>query len=356
MGRQTVPEIDRNTHIVLAASAARRFSLLLAGALAGIVALGVATGYETGTANVQPAPLYPENTRALVLPPPPIDPPPLLEPLLTIDLGERFPDMTVTLAPTRSLLPDSLIISYYGNPASAAMGILGAGDIETIADALAEQAARYDRLNGDIDVIPAIHLVYAVAQAQPTDNGLYLSYVDDATVQRYLKLTEERGMLLFLDLQIARSTVAAELEKILPYLRHPQVHLALDPEFAVTGRAVPGAVIGSLAAVDIGHAQAMLQALVLEERIPPKLLMVHQFIDDMVVGGSDIQPYPDVELIIDMDGFGPPDVKRATYERYAERPYAAHAAIKLFFQHDTDLMSELDVLRLEPTPAIVVYQ
>ncbi len=336
---------------MLAASADRRFSLLLAGALAGVVALGVATGYD---ANVTPAPLA--SARALVLPPPPIDPPPLLEPLLTIDLTERFPDMAVTLAPTRSLLPDSQIISYYGTPASAAMGILGTGDIETIADALAEQAARYDRLNGDIDVIPAIHLVYAVAQAQPTDNGLYLTYVDDATVQRYLKLTEERGMLLFLDLQIARSTVAAELEKILPYLRYPQVHLALDPEFAVSGRAVPGVVIGSLQAVDIGDAQAMLQALVLEERIPPKLLMVHQFIDDMVVGGGAIQPYPDVELIIDMDGFGPPDVKRATYERYAERPYAAHAAIKLFLQHDTDLMSERDVLRLEPTPAIVVYQ
>ena len=338
---------------MLAASADRRFSLLLAGALAGIVALGVATGYD---ASATPAPLHPPNARALVLPPPPIDPPRLLEPLLTIDLAGRFPEMAVTLAPTRSLLPDSQIVSYYGNPASAAMGILGTADIETIADALAEQAARYDRLNGDIDVIPAIHPVYAVAQAQPTDNGLYLSYVNDATVQRYLKLTEERGMLLFLDLQIARSTVAAEVEKVLPYLRHPQVHLALDPEFAVSGRAVPGAVIGSLNANDIGEAQAMLQALVLEERIPPKLLMVHQFIDDMVVGGDAIQPYPDVALIIDMDGFGPPDVKRATYERYAERPYAAHAAIKLFLQHDTDLMSERDVLRLEPTPAIVVYQ
>lgn len=336
---------------MFAASADRRFSLLLAGALAGFVALGVATGYDAGST---PTPLV--SARAPVLPPPPIDPPRLLEPLLTIDLTERFPGMAVTLTPARSLLPDSQIISYYGNPASAAMGILGTDDIETIADALAEQAARYDRLNGDINVIPAIHLVYAVAQAQPTDNGLYLSYVDDATVQRYLKLTEERGMLLFLDLQIARSTVAAEVEKVLPYLRFPQVHLALDPEFAVGGRAVPGTVIGSLQAADIGRAQAMLQALVREERIPPKLLMVHQFIDDMVVGGAAIQPYPDVELIIDMDGFGPPDVKRATYERYAERPYAAHAAIKLFLQHDTDLMSERDVLLLEPTPAIVVYQ
>ncbi len=42
--------------------------------------------------------------------------------------------------------------------------------------------------------------------------------------------------------------------------------------------------------------------------------------------------------------------------RRREQPYATHAAIKLFLQHDTDLMSERDVLRLQPTPAIVVYQ
>ena len=56
------------------------------------------------------------------------------------------------------------------------------------------------------------------------------------------------------------------------------------------------------------------------------------------------------------NGFGPAAVKRATYEEFANRTYAAHAAIKLFFDHDPDLMSEQDVLFLKPTPAVVIYQ
>jgi hypothetical protein len=163
-------------------------------------------------------------------------------------------------------------------------------------------------------------------------------------------------MLLFLDLQIGRSTVEDEIEKVLPYLRDPRVHLALDPEFAVDGKHAPGDVIGSLSAEDIDAAQSMLQELVVDNRLPPKILMVHQFLDGMVRGGESINHYQGVDLIIDMDGFGPAAVKRATYEEYATKTYAAHAAIKLFLDHDPDLMSEQDVLLLNPPPAVVIYQ
>ena len=79
-------------------------------------------------------------------------------------------------------------------------------------------------------------------------------------------------------------------------------------------------------------------------------------IDSMVLDGAEIQRYPDVELIIDMDGFGPAGVKAAIYRRYASRSYASRPAIKLFFEQDIGLMSEQDVLALEPPPAIVIYQ
>ena len=236
------------------------------------------------------------------------------------------------------------------------MGILGTADLEAIASQLEEHAARYDKLNGATEVVPALHLVYAVAQRDPTDNGLYLQYVADAEIQQLLALTEEREMLLFIDLQIGRSTVKAELAKVLPLLRYPQVHLALDPEFAIGSAEVPGVALGSLRANDINEAQAALQLLVETEGLPPKLLIIHQFLDSMVLDGEAIRRYADVELIVDMDGFGPAEIKRAKYQRYAERPYASRAAIKLFLDHDPDLMSEADVLSLEPTPAIVIYQ
>ncbi len=279
-----------------------------------------------------------------------------LDALQTTTIAHRFPSVALALQRERSILPDTQIVSYYGNPYTPTMGVLGTADLETIADRLAQQAALYDRLNGPAGVVPALHLVYAVAQYHPTDNGLYLQHVDDASVRRYIRVAEKHGMLLFLDIQVGRSSVSAELKKALPYLRYPNVHLAIDPEFAVSPTEVPGQDLGSLPAADIDQAQAVLQALVLEERLPPKLLIVHQFVDSMLRNGNAIQRYPGVQLIIDMDGFGPAAVKRVKYERYATRPYASYAAIKLFFDHDPDLMSEQDVLSLEPRPAVVIYQ
>ena len=45
---------------------------------------------------------------------------------------------------------------------------------------------------------------------------------------------------MFLDIQIGHSTVAAELEPLIPFLQRPYVHLALDPEFAMKIGGVPG--------------------------------------------------------------------------------------------------------------------
>ena len=42
-----------------------------------------------------------------------------------------------------------------------------------------------------------------------------------------------------LDVQIGRSTVAAELAPLVKYLQRPTVHLALDPEFAMPGPRCP---------------------------------------------------------------------------------------------------------------------
>ena len=336
-----------------AVSADRRLSILLLGSIVAFVTLTVAVPPDN---SAEATSRQTTASDRVVLPSTPVDPPRPLEPLWLTNLATRFPSMTAVVASRFSVLAQNQIVSYYGNPYTELMGILGSDDLEAVADLLETHAARYDKLNGPLDVIPAIHLVYAVAQPHPTDNGLYLQYVDDETLDRYLALTEERDMLLFLDLQIGRSSVADEIEKVLPYLSRPNVHLALDPEFAVDSRYAPGDIIGSLDADDIDIAQTMLQDLVLAERLPPKLLMVHQFLDEMVLAGDTIDYFPGVELIIDMDGFGPAAVKRATYEEYAGRPYAAYAAIKLFFEYDLDLMSEEDVLFLKPTPAVVIYQ
>jgi hypothetical protein len=251
-----------------------------------------------------------------------------------------------------SLLEGYQILSYYGNPYTADMGILGELQPEALVQKLKDHARLYDSLNGARGVQAALHLVYATAQPDPGPEGLYLLYVDEETLQRYVDLARENGLLIFLDLQIGRSDVGSEMTKILPYLEQPHVHAALDPEFAMPEGKVPGESIGSLDAADVNAAQALLQGFVEERDLPDKVLIVHQFTRDMLTNPELIEDYPRVRLVIDMDGFGPSEIKRVKYGWYAAP--AEYSGFKLFFRHDTDLMSEQDVLALEPD--VVIYQ
>jgi hypothetical protein len=194
--------------------------------------------------------------------------------------------------------------------------------------------------------------VYATAQSDPGRQGLYLLYVDEETLREYIQLACENDLLIFLDLQIGRSDVRSELTKILPYLEQPHVHAALDPEFAMPPGEVPGESIGSLDAADVNAAQALLQDFLRKGDLPDKILVVHQFTQNMLTNPELIDDLPRVKLVIDMDGFGPAEIKRVKYGWYAAP--AEYSGIKLFFHHDTDLMSEQEVLELNPD--VIIYQ
>lgn len=255
-------------------------------------------------------------------------------------------------APGPDPLTEAQILSYYGNPYTSDMGILGELPPQTLVEELKAHAQLYDSLNGPRGVQPALHLVYATAQGDPGREGLYLQYVDEETLREYIQLACENGLLIFLDLQIGRSDVRSEVAKILPYLEQAHVHAALDPEFAMPQGEVPGESIGSLDAADVNAAQAVLQDLLREGDLPDKILIVHRFTKGMLTNPELIDDLPRVKLVIDMDGFGPSEIKRVKYGWYAAP--AEYSGIKLFFRHDTDLMSEQEVLELNPD--VIIYQ
>jgi hypothetical protein len=244
------------------------------------------------------------------------------------------------------------VITYYGHPYTDRMGILGELSPDALVQQLRAHAQTYDDLNGELTARPAIHLVYATAQNHPGNDGKYLLYLDDETLQQYLDLACRENMLVFIDLQFGLADVLSEVERVLPFLAYPNVHLALDPEFAMQPGQVPGEAIGSLDAEEINAAQAAVQSLIEQHNLEDKIIVVHQFLDEMIARKELLQDYPRIKLVIDMDGFGSSEVKRVKYRWYA-RP-AEHSGIKLFFKHDTPLMSESDVIRLEAD--VVIYQ
>ena len=76
----------------------------------------------------------------------------------------------------------------------------------------------------------------------------------------------------------------------------------------------------------------------------------------MIRNKEALQQFPNVDLVIDMDGFGPASDKIAGYERFVKEDGAAHGGMKLFYEQDTGLMPPEQVDGLEPQPDVVIYQ
>lgn len=274
------------------------------------------------------------------------------------------PSPTPTPAPTpipppppKSFFDDHQVVSYYGHPLSGLLGALGQGTQDEMIARLKQQAAAYQAINTDKTVTPALHLIYEVAQASTNDDGLYLYRTDDATVRQFIQVTQQQGMLLFLDLQIGRSNLQNELNYVLPYLKEPNVHLAIDPEFVTPPGSRPGLDIGTLDCLDINTAIQRIEALTEQERLPNKIVIVHQFRDYMLTNKDQLDlNEPRVDVVLNMDGFGGQDTKLQNYDILVHQAGMKYGGIKLFYKHDVNLLSEQQVEDLDPRPAIIMYQ
>ena len=184
--------------------------------------------------------------------------------------------------------------------------------------------------------MPALHLIATVAQASPGAGKKYRLRMSDSLIDMVASWAEERGWILFLDVQTGQSTIEAELPPLLPWLQRPYVHLALDPEFAMKGGGVPGKRIGTMDAGEVNHAIEVLGNLVTMHKLPPKVLVVHRFTRKMLTNTDSIRLDPRVQVVIQMDGFGPPYLKQDAY-RFWISPYPVqYAGFKLFYKNDRD--------------------
>lgn len=260
-------------------------------------------------------------------------------------------------AGTDSIFQSCQIVAYYGYPRVPALGVLGEfTDLEEMARQLESTAAAYDAVNGPRSVLPALHIIAAAAQGSPGADGDYTARIPTSLIDEFIGVAERHGFVVFLDLQIGWSTVEAEVEHLKPYLRNPYVHLALDPEWALPVGIPPGTKIGSLDAADINYAQSVLQEIVHETGLPPRVLIVHQFTESMITHKEQLTNYPGVELVIDMDGFGGREIKVAHYQRFVVDDAAEHGGMKLFIDEDVNIFSPAEVSALQPQPDYIQYQ
>ncbi len=254
------------------------------------------------------------------------------------------------------MFDDSQVVALYGSPLSPDLGVLGLFPPDEAARRLLDEAGIYDNLNGDRHVKPAIDLIYGQAQTDPTENGLYIQYLDDASVQAYLDVADRYDLQIILDLHIGRSNALDEVRKIERFLVNPRVHVAIDPEYAVGPEGVPLATPGRITGTDINDVQDYLAWIVAQYQLPPKMLVIHQYLEDTIVDGDAARQVPNVDLVLNMDGIGAPSEKADKYQEFASRSYAVRRSYNVFILQDHPVLSEDEIMQLSPQPDMVMYQ
>jgi hypothetical protein len=258
--------------------------------------------------------------------------------------------------PVGAVLTDQVLVTWYGNPNSSRMGILGEKKGAALAEGLKAQAAAYQKVTTK-RVVPAYHVVAVVAQPTAGRDGKYRRRESPAILRRLLDEARANNFKLIVDIQTGWSNVADEVEALRPFLVEPDVYLALDPEFSMSGGpVVPGKKIGSMAASEVNAAIDFLERLIKEANLPPKVLIVHQFTWNMLPDKAAIKKSSVVDIVLDMDGFGGRPLKISTYRSVLRQGALQFTGFKLFYKQDTNLMTPEQVLGLTPSPAVVIYQ
>lgn len=254
----------------------------------------------------------------------------------------------------RVILPRYRVVAFYGAPQDEQLGVLGIGTLTRAGRKLKAQAREYRR--GGKPIMPAFELIATVAAGAPGEDQLYRYRQEDKVIREHLRAARRARALLLLDIQPGRAPFMDEVRHLRRWLKEPDVSLAIDPEWSMTAGQIPGQQIGSTDATVVNRVSRYMADIVRRGKLPQKLLLVHQFTDDMIRDKENLKRRKDVALVLNVDGFGTPDNKISKYELFTDGPRRTHYGYKLFYEEDTDLMSPSEVLALRPRPDVIEYE
>ena len=88
---------------------------------------------------------------------------------------------------------------------------------------------------------------------------------------------------------------------------------------------------------------------------------MHRFTRNMVTGYQNITPLPEVQIVMDMDGWGDPAKKLNTYRSFIASEPVQFTGFKLFYKNDlkppsTRLLTPAEFLKLTPRPSFIQFQ
>ena len=275
------------------------------------------------------------------------------------DLDSLWPVRKMPPVLPGSLLPAKRIIAFYGNPLSKRMGILGEFEPDEMLAKLDAEVAQWNKLDPAHPVQPALHLIAVVAQGDKGRDGKYRLRMDSTLIEKVYGWAKRKNAVMFVDVQVGHSTLQSELPWLERFLMRPDVHLGIDPEFSMKNTPLaPGKKIGSYDAADVNYAIKYLGELVDKYKLPPKVLVIHRFTRKGVTNVSAIKLDSRVQLVMHMDGFGAPWLKRDSYYSYVKQEPVQFAGWKQFSKprNDNPSTPRSEILRLWPAPLYIQLQ
>jgi hypothetical protein len=256
-----------------------------------------------------------------------------------------------------SILLNNDIVAFYGHPSSPNMGILGRHSIEELDAMLTQLCIEYAAANGGRGIHRAFYLIFGTVWPKG-DIGI----INEELLTRWIEYGVKNDILIFIDHQMGRYDPVSSLKRMLPWLRYPNVHLALDPEWRTEN---PMREIGSITAEELNQVQEVMEDYIRENKIPgERLLVIHQFNWRMIAGREKVRSdFERVRLVHCADGFGSPRIKRDTYAYNAQARNIPIKGFKLFYNsgipgagYDSPLLSPKEVFSLTPRPYLIMYQ
>jgi hypothetical protein len=288
----------------------------------------------------------------------------LLQYMANGDTTGRWPVKHSPIPKAGAILPFYRPIAYYGNLYSNRMGALGKWPKKEMMQRLMQEVKEWNEADTVIKSIPTLHYIAVTAQGAPGKDGMWRTRMPHHQIDTILNWAKEIDALVFIDVQIGLSSLEKEIPLFEKYLSLPNVHLGIDPEFAMArkGNKKPGSVIGSVDAEDINWVSNYLVDIIKKNNLPPKMFMIHRFTKGMVTNYQNIKLHPELQIVMDMDGWGPPELKKGTYRHWIHEQPVQYTGFKLFYVNDTEksgqkeMMTKQQVLSLKPKPVYIQYQ
>jgi hypothetical protein len=251
--------------------------------------------------------------------------------------------------------PGALYVALYGFPGSRTLGALGEQGPEASVARVRQIADQYAGFGQP--VVPTFEIIATVASAFAGSDGNYSNEFPTSKFEPWVAAAAVNRLHVVLDLQSGRARFPDQVRELAPLLARPHVSIALDPEWRVTSGQPGGGRVGTVDASEVNETIQIVDEMVRQRSLPPKMLIVHQFTPSMITNKQAIRGTPNVQVVIHMDGFGSLALKRSSYARVvADLPAGALTGWKNFYDEDQPTPTAQQTVDNAPRPMFVSYQ